>query len=190
MLYDTGKEKTSKSTNVFFFLIFIAIVVMFAVWVRPWEKPRINYYGFLDQCEQKMGETQTPYILCCADRNGYMKECSKYNIFNNGGFISVIADLQKLTPYDKYHACVFTTPLELNETRGPMIGEEEFFCTRLVDKRTPRRIYNSGFVNATGNINVMRLYMFPELGYTDVYDYARNLDKGTMVLNLTGRVTS
>lgn len=188
MLYDTSRDtKTSRTVKVFFFLIFIAIAVMFFIWIRPFERPVINAEQFITDCENKMFEEYVQYALCCSDKNGRMKECSEHGLFERGQFITVVANLQKLAIYDRYHACIILTHLESNITYGQVIGDEEMYCTRLHDKRDYNYLFNDGFVNTTGEFTILKIYMFPELNYSKNTDYYDNLDKGTLVLNLTGK---
>jgi hypothetical protein len=187
MLYDTTKDTTTPRTvKVFFFLIFIAIVVMFFIWIKPFDRPVINTEQFVTDCETKMIEHDAQYALCCADKNGRMKECSDHSLFERGQFITVVASLQKLAIYDKYHACIILTHLDSNITYGQIFDDKEVYCTKLNYKKYYNYLFNDGFINTTGEFTILNIYMFPELNYSKNMDYYTNLDKGTLVLNITG----
>lgn len=187
MLYDTTKDtKTTRTVIMFFVLIFVAIVVMLFIWIKPFDRPVINTEQFVTDCEIKMIEEDVPYALCCADKNGRMKECSDHGLYEYGQFIAVVANLQKLAIYDEYHACVILTHLDSNITYGQIIGDEEAYCTRLNYKKRYKYLFNDGFINTTGEFTILKIYVFPELNYSNNMDYYYNLDKGTLVLNLTG----
>jgi hypothetical protein len=137
-----------------------------------------------------MLEKNSKYIICCIE-DGKISDCSQKKIFRHGDFVIVHANIAAFeNQFTQYYACAFYTPLktsiksQINETTEEVeAGNEMARCS----KRLYGNYYamaNFGNIKITGEITLMRLYIYPPLGFNMTYDFIDNTEKAIQVLDL------
>ncbi|MEM7819883.1 MAG: hypothetical protein QXD48_03585 [Candidatus Aenigmatarchaeota archaeon] len=189
-----GIEESKHRTIVniiFVLLLFVGILFIINLWIKPFERPNIDVRNFLQECEDEMLNSRSDYIICCADKNGRLYKCSEKKYFHVNEFIAVYADLQRLNKfYPIYYACAFTTPLETNETeQKTIIDDKEVLCTRRFYNKDYHKIYNYGYIkDSSKELTILRLFIFSDKNYVNLDDFMKDIENAKMVLNLTGIV--
>jgi hypothetical protein len=183
-------KKPSKGLYVLLAIIFATILVFWLVSTS--EKPT-QKGAFVKICEDMMLKSENNYTICCVEGDNII-DCTDKKTFDYNDYIIVHANLFLLNKnFFSYHACAFYTPLEtIIESKGRELSEiriddEEVVCSERL-WNTYHYVENFGYIKNYGKITLMKIYIFPSLGYNTTQDFVNDLDKGILVLNVTADV--
>lgn len=182
-----------KSNRHFYVIIAVILIVLVGFWFFTASSKTIQTQGFLEKCRNMMLSSEQEYVICCL-QDDVIADCTEKRTFNIDDYVIVYANLLLLNrDLGRYHACVFHTPLETKTEKGKYelediyVSGEIAVCSRELRRRT-NTVENSGKIKNSGEITLMKIYLFGTGLYNSTRDFAKNLDKGRLVLNLTAFV--
>jgi len=182
-----------RSTKHLYVILAVVFVVVVVFWVVSASDKTVQTRGLVEKCGQLFDDSNQAYFICCIE-NDDVVDCSERQVFTIDDYIIVYADLLLLNQdLSRYHVCGFYTALETTDVLGEYELEQMYVSGEVVvcSKELRRRsqfFENSGKIKETGDITLMRIYLFESDLYNSTRDFVNNIEKGRLVLNLTAEV--
>jgi len=176
-----------------YIILAIIVVALVGLWyVSAMDKPA-QKKAFMNDCEDIMLRAEKNNTICCVD-GGNAVDCADKQPFKYGDYIIAEANLALLNNiFPAYYACMLYTPLETtiagNWSRAGkvVVGSEEAVCSgRLTN--VYQHAENQGLIKTRGKITVMKIYIFPPLGFNTTQQLVNNLNRGILVLDIKANV--
>jgi len=154
---------------------------------RTESEEQIQYY---DDCEQALLDTGRDYVICSMDSDDRLYLTNDKRVFSPGEYLGFQINLQKLNEYfDPYYMCLHSNFPNYDKAIPSFIDDGFKGCGPLYSQEDCHRVRFSGYVaDLPGEYTLAEIHLFPEVNFSSDEEFFDNLDKGKLVLNMTGEI--